>query len=94
MIQQTRHKLYFGPYKTPTFKIGQSVQCLRHGKVTIVGQTDGRIAWPLGRNRQGKPYLILYCDLARAVRKEAGPAVMYWWELAKVHSGCSARRWG
>ena len=76
--------LYFGPYSTPRYRIGQAVHCERFGDVVIVGTSNGRIAWPLGRRRASRcrASLILYGDLARAIQRETRVAVCYWW-------GCS-----
>ena len=77
-------RLYFGPYSTPRYRIGQTVHCERFGVVVIVGTSNGRIAWPLGRRRasRGRASLVLYGDLAKAIQGETRVAVCYWW-------GCS-----
>lgn len=77
-------RLYFGPYSTPRYRIGQAVHCERFGDVVIVGTSNGRIAWPLGRRRGsgGRASLVLYGDLAKAVTRETREAVCFWW-------GCS-----
>ena len=79
MIPKTA-KLHFGPYNIPSFRYGRKVNCEVRGEVTIVGLSDARIPWPLGRvhgnNNRG---LIIYGALARAVRRESNLAVCYWW---------------
>ena len=64
-----RHRLHFGPYATPRFRIGQRVEDARRGLVRIVGLSDGRIQWPIGFGPGGLS-LVLYRDLARAVKRE------------------------
>jgi len=48
-----RHRLHFGPYRTPRFRIGQRVEDERRGTVRIVGLSDGPIAWPIGQTVAG-----------------------------------------
>jgi hypothetical protein len=79
-------KLYFGPYQTPRYRMGAVVHCERFGDVQIVGTSSGRIPWPLGRRvgKRGHASLVLYADLAKAVRQETGQAVRYWWGCGQV----------
>jgi len=80
-----RPRLYFGPYATPRYRVGQAVHCERFGDVEIVGTSNGRIPWPLGRKpgSRGPASLVLYGDLAKAVQRETRVAICYWW-------GCGA----
>jgi hypothetical protein len=78
MPSVNRHKLHFGPYRTPRFKYGANVDCEVRGEVTIVKLSDGRIPWPVGKTHRATS-LVLYKDLARAVRREAACTVRYWW---------------
>ena len=55
MRDSDRFKLYFGPYTTPRFRYGQRVWCHYRGWVKIVGLTDGKIQWPIGRPITPKP---------------------------------------
>jgi len=73
-----RHRLHFGPYQTPRFRMGQRVEDLRRGAVRIVGVSDGPIPWPIGQHGRAKS-LVLYRGLALAVRRESAAAVMHWW---------------
>jgi hypothetical protein len=57
-------------YRTPSFRYGQRVECLARGEVTIVGLTDAPVPWPIGKTVRARS-LVLYRDLARAVRREA-----------------------
>ncbi|MBC7855452.1 MAG: hypothetical protein IAF94_18645 [Pirellulaceae bacterium] len=77
-----RVHLHFGPYSPPRFKVGQEVQCAIRGKVTIYGVSKGRIPWPLHRTAI-RPSLVLYADLANAVRKESRVAVAHWWGVSQ-----------
>ena len=80
MLQADRYKLHFGPYRTPSFKYGQKVQCALRGELTIVRVSAGRIPWPIGKGgRLGQRSLVLYRGLARAVQKESLLAVCHWW---------------
>jgi len=52
--------------------------------VIVVGYTDGRIPWPLGRRPGfGPPGLILFGALAEAVHRENNHAVGYWWGVSE-----------
>lgn len=88
MSQVNRHKLHFGPYRTPRFKYGAKVECQARGEVTIVKLTAGRIPWPVGRTKRATS-LVLFKGLARAVRREASIAVQYWWGV----SPATVRKW-
>jgi hypothetical protein len=77
-----RVKLRYGPYKTPRFKYGDVVFCERAGEVTLCGLSKGRIPWPMCR--RGKVWAIaLYGALVKAVRRESGVAVQYWWGVGQ-----------
>jgi NUMOD3 motif len=78
MPRVNRHKLHFGPYRTPRFKYGAKVECQARGDVMIVRLTAGRIPWPVGKTHRATS-MVVYADLARAVRREAACAVMHWW---------------
>ena len=72
------HRLRFGSYRTPRFRLGQIVFCAIRGECTIVGQTDALIPWPLGTCGHGR-FLIMFDALERAVRQEASVAVCHHW---------------
>jgi hypothetical protein len=81
-------QLLFGPYRAPRFKVGQTVTCAICGEIEIVGLTDGRIPWPIGKRGRHKS-IILFGSLVQAVKRESGLAICYWW-------GCStttATKW-
>lgn len=65
-----RFKLRYGPYKTPGFKYGKKVQDGWRGEVTIVGLSDGRIPWPMGRTGNNNT-LVVYKGLEKAIRRES-----------------------
>jgi hypothetical protein len=70
-------QLRLGPYATPQFRIGDVITDELRGDVTIVGLSDGLIPWPIGRTNKsrGQKSLILFGDLARAVKDESLSAV-------------------
>ncbi len=71
-------ELLFGPYQTPQFRHGDIVFCERRGEVRLCGLSAGRIPWPIGQ-RGNHEALVLYADLAKAVRRESATAIRYWW---------------
>jgi hypothetical protein len=77
MNDAVRIKLH-GIYRTPRFRLGAKVKCRVRGELTIVGITDARIPWPLGKNCRGANSLVVYGDLARAVRRESVSAIRHW----------------
>ncbi|MGC3971813.1 MAG: hypothetical protein QM775_32065 [Pirellulales bacterium] len=80
MAKFDRTKLYFGPYKTPKFKLGQHVKCAVRGPVTINKLSDSRIPWPMGRTEDNtNRMLVVYGGLEEAVRRESATAVCHWW---------------
>lgn len=78
MTEEERYRLRFGKYRTPRFKMGDVVICSARGQVTIVGMTNGKIPWPIGKTKRARSP-VLYQDLERAVRKEAFQAIIHWW---------------
>jgi hypothetical protein len=83
MVPDSR-QLQFGPYRTPRFKYGQKVLCEARGEVKIVRPSSGRIPWPMGTNGNlGQLSLLLYGDLARAVRQETNAAVCHHWGVSR-----------
>lgn len=81
--QSKRLQLRFGPYRTPRFRYGSIVHCEALGQVEIIRLSDGRIPWPKGRKVGGTAHgFVLYRDLAKAVRNEAGLVVCHWWGVS------------
>ena len=92
MKDSDRFKLYFGPYQTPRFKYGKKVWCEYRGWVKIVGLSDGKIQWPIGRpmtEKPGRDSLIIYQGLKRAIERESRQGVAHWWGVSKE----TVRRW-
>ena len=90
MRPSRRHRLHFGPYQTPRFRYGQRVQCAIRGELIVVGITDGRIPWPIGKGgSRGNRSLVLYKDLVRAVRRESLVAIRHWWGVCPL----TVQRW-
>lgn len=68
-----------GKYRTPRFRIGRVVFCEARGEMTISGITDAPIPWPVGKGQRGRTSLIVYKDLAKAIRRESNQAIAHWW---------------
>jgi hypothetical protein len=81
MEKSSRVQLRFGPYATPCFKYGDSVMDEARGEVRIAGLREGPIPWPLGKRGRAST-LVLYADLARAVKRESGKAICEWWGVS------------
>lgn len=77
-----------GPYLPPEVGVGQTVECARYGAVRIVGWSQGPLPWPQCHIK-GPRSLILFEDLARAVRIESAVAVAIAWGV----SGYSVNKW-
>jgi hypothetical protein len=61
-------------YRTPNFRYGQKVEDLARGEVTIVKLSDAPVPWPIGAIKWARSP-VLYCDLAKAVRRESNLTV-------------------
>src|SRR5688572_1063539 len=72
-----RFKLH-STYRAPRFRLGDTVTCAVRGELRIVGMTDARIPWPLGRKVHGSNSLVVYGALARAVKRESVYAICNW----------------
>jgi hypothetical protein len=68
-----------GKYRAPRFRIGQRVRCAVRGEMIITSITDAPIPWPVGRRGPGRHSLIVYEDLAKALRRESNQAISHWW---------------
>jgi hypothetical protein len=75
MIDRT--KLH-GTYRMPQFRIGAKVTCQVRGELRIVGMTDAGMPWPLGTVGRATKSLVVYRDLARAIRRESVSAICHW----------------
>lgn len=67
-----------GTYSTPLFRYGDHIICERVGQVVLVGLTDARIPWPIGKRGRHKA-IVLYGDLVEAVKRESAGAVPFNW---------------
>ena len=74
-----RFKL-LGTYSTPRVRVGRVLTCEAHDRDVIVTRySSGRIPWPVchPRARGGRPGLVVFGDLAAAVRRESNQAVCH-----------------
>lgn len=82
-------RLLHGPYATPRVRIGERVDCEFRGREVVVGGlSNGLIQWPTVKMK-GRQSLIVFGDLARAVRCESGSAVAHYWGVAS----CTVTKW-
>jgi hypothetical protein len=88
MLLATRFDLIGKRYRTPRFRIGDIVTCSVRGEVTIVGISDGKIPWPIGKTHRARAPVV-YKDLERAVRTESNQAVCHWWGI----TGQTVTKW-
>src|SRR5437868_3305934 len=85
MHESERVKLISGPYRTPRCKVGGFLRCAKRGRVLVRGIHEAPIQWPYTLPKKGgRPMLILYGDLARAVRVESETAICYWWGVGTM----------
>lgn len=69
-----------GTYKAPRFRYGSTTLCEVRGEVVFAGLTNARIPWPIGKRSGSRARaLVVFGDLAKAVRRESASAVCYWW---------------
>src|SRR5687767_5786843 len=80
-----------GTYTTPRVRLGTVLSCEhRDGDVVVVGYSDGKIPWTVGRRRDGGGRgLVLYGLLVEAVRRESLVAVCHWFGVSRQ----TASRW-
>src|SRR4051812_44848445 len=78
-----RYRLLGGPYGAPACRVGGRLYCRwRRRRVRVDGLTDAPVVWPYTREH-GPRSLILYGDLARAVRHESASAVAAHWGVGR-----------
>ena len=75
-----------GAYKTPRFRYGRVVRCAVRGEVEVVGLHEALVPWPVGKRGRAKS-LVVFKDLARAVRRESEVAVAHHWGVDKQTVG-------
>src|SRR5205085_2279386 len=78
MNDADRFRLLHGPYAAPRCRVGKRLVCEARGAVAVCGMSAGRIPWPVGKRGRAKA-LVVFGDLARAVRTESNQAVCHWW---------------
>lgn len=77
------HTTLLATYRTPRFTYGSTVTCEWRGDVVINGITDALIPWPVGKRRKERAKtLVLYADLADALRRESSSAISHWWGVS------------
>jgi hypothetical protein len=82
MRNSERFRLRFGAYRTPRFRYGSTVTDEVRGDIVIVGITDGRIPWPVGKTLGGRARgPVVYRDLVKALARESGVAICHWWDV-------------
>jgi hypothetical protein len=87
MTDPDRVKLLFGPSRTPPFRCGQRVLCEARGLVVVCGLTDASIPWLVCRGigkSSGRTSLVVFDDLAVAIRRESAQAVAHQWGVSDV----------
>ena len=87
MKDSDRFKLYFGPCKTPRFKYGKKVWCEYRGWMKIVGLSDAKIPWPIGRlvtAPTGRDSLVIYGDPGGNLKKAD---ILKKGRFRKIHGG-------
>jgi hypothetical protein len=75
-----------GAYRTPRFRYGRKVRCAVRGEVEVVGLHEAPIPWPVGKRGRAKA-LVVFKDLARAVRRESEVAIAHHWGVDKQTVG-------
>ena len=75
-----------GTYRTPRFRYGRTVGCAVRGEVEVVGLHEAPIPWPVGKRGRARS-LVVFKDLARAVRRESEVAVAHHWGVDKQTVG-------
>jgi hypothetical protein len=85
MDDKSRFRL-LGTYTTPVFRVGDIVQCEVRGEVVVTGLSSAPIPWPIAKRTGKGPQtraraMVIYGDLAVAVRKESATAVAHWWAV-------------
>src|SRR5262245_29563768 len=86
MTDPDRFRL-LGTYHTPRFHYGQRALCEVRGTVVINGISNAPIPWPVCSGigiSSGRTSLVVYKDLAKAIRQESAQAVAHWWGVSVV----------
>ena len=85
------HYCLLGTYRTPRVRLGRIVTCeARDCDAIVDGYSDARIPWPIGRRRgTSARSLVVYGDLAEAVKRESNQAVCHWFGV----TGQTVSKW-
>jgi hypothetical protein len=67
-------------YATPAFRVGDRLACALRGEVEVVAVHAAPIPWPVARLGNQR-FLVLYADLAEAVRHESASSVALLWNV-------------
>ena len=70
-----------GTYRTPRFRYGSKVLCEVRGEMVITDLSDAPIPWPIGRRGRERPSLVVFKDLAKALRRESNQAICHSWGI-------------
>ena len=91
MLDPDRYRLLFGPYRTPRVRLGDVLPDeVRDCDVVVIGITDAKIPWPIGKPKGGRARSPIVCGaLADAVRRESRLAVCHWWGV----TGQTVTKW-
>jgi hypothetical protein len=88
MTDRQRYRMLHGPYTTPKVRIGRTVLVdeARGLEVVVVGLSDTRIPWPIGKPKYGRARSPVVCgNLEQAVRLES--------EVGRQGKACSQNRY-
>src|SRR5262245_54866303 len=71
-------------WPTPTFSYGDVATCLLRGDGQITGLSGTPIPWPIGHSlTTRRPGLLVFGDLAEALRHESAQAVQHFWGVGQ-----------
>lgn len=85
MKPEAQIELLHGPYAAPNVQVGQELECMVRGTLTVRRFSQGLLAWPMGHpgGQDGGRHSYIVCgDLVRAIRCESSQAVQHWWGVS------------
>ena len=81
-MTQNGMRSFYGPYKSPKFRLGDKMPCEHRGREVVVGSiSEANIQWPVHEGR-GPRSPILCGDLICAVKTESEIAVAFHWRVS------------